>query len=74
MKKEGHPELKEVTASCVCGMNMKIYSTSEKLSMGICFECHPFYTGQQKFVDTAGMIEKFKAKFGDKAAYNKKGN
>jgi len=72
MKKEGHPTLKEVTAACVCGSKVKVYTTSNKVSTGICFSCHPFYTGQQKFVDTAGMIEKFKAKFGDKANYGKR--
>ena len=72
MKKEGHPELREVTATCVCGGKLKVYTTSVKLATGICSACHPFYTGQQKYVDTAGMIEKFRAKFGDKVSYGKR--
>jgi len=72
MKKEGHPVLNQVNVPCVCGNVLTCYSTSNKLSTGICFKCHPFYTGQQKYVDTAGMIEKFKAKFGDKANYGKR--
>jgi large subunit ribosomal protein L31 len=72
MKKEGHPILKVVTATCVCGSSLKVYTTSDKLATGICSACHPFYTGQQKYVDTAGMIEKFRAKFGDKANYGKR--
>lgn len=74
MKKQVHPEQKQVTASCVCGETFKTYSTKGDISVGICSQCHPFYTGQQKFVDTAGRIERFMAKFGDKSYDKSKKN
>ncbi len=72
MKKNTHPATSDVTVSCVCGMSMQIVSTGKDVQLGICYNCHPFYTGQQKFVDTAGRIEKFKAKFGENTDYSKK--
>jgi large subunit ribosomal protein L31 len=63
MKKELHPELHEVTAHCACGYSFKTTSTSPDISVSICSHCHPFYTGSQKLVDTAGRIEKFEKRF-----------
>ncbi len=66
MKKNIHPELHEVTARCACGNAIKTRSTATEIHMTLCSNCHPFYTGAQKLVDTAGRIEKFQKKFGKK--------
>lgn len=63
MKKEIHPELFEVMASCACGNSFKTSSTKKDIHVTLCSACHPFYTGAQKFIDTAGRIEKFEKKF-----------
>jgi large subunit ribosomal protein L31 len=63
MKKEIHPELFEIEASCACGNSFKTRSTQKELRSTLCSNCHPFYTGAQKFVDTAGRIEKFQKKY-----------
>lgn len=63
MKKGIHPELHEVTVRCACGNAFKTRSTQSDLKMTICSSCHPFFTGAQKFVDTAGRIEKFHNKY-----------
>jgi len=63
MKKDLHPELHEVTAHCACGASFKTRSTSPELKVTLCSQCHPFFTGAQKFVDTAGRIEKFEKRF-----------
>jgi large subunit ribosomal protein L31 len=67
MKKEIHPELHDVTARCACGHAFQTRSTKTELSVPLCSACHPFYTGAQKFVDTAGRIEKFQNKYNKKA-------
>jgi large subunit ribosomal protein L31 len=67
MKKEIHPELHEVTAECACGFSFPTRSTAKSLRVTLCSKCHPFYTGTQKFVDTARRIDKFNKKFGTKA-------
>ena len=59
MKADIHPEYVESVIRCACGTEIKTRSTRAKLLIGICNECHPFYTGQQKFVDTAGRVDKF---------------
>ncbi len=64
MKKGIHPELNEITATCACGQTYNTRSTSKEIKMTYCSACHPFYTGDQKFVDTAGRIDKFKKKYG----------
>ena len=69
MKKEIHPRINEVTMTCVCGNSIKTSSTSKDMRIDICSACHPFYTGTQKFVDTAGRIEKFQRRY---AKNNKK--
>jgi large subunit ribosomal protein L31 len=63
MKKETHPTyFTEATTTCACGAVHKNGSTAEKIEVEICSNCHPFYTGQEKIVDTAGRVEKFKAR------------
>jgi len=65
MKKGIHPEYKEITVTCACGNKFTTRSTLCKdLHVEICSACHPFYTGKQKFVDTAGRVEKFQRKYG----------
>ena len=64
MKKDIHPELHEVEAQCTCGSSFKTRSTTPELKMTLCSKCHPFYTGDERFVDTTGRIEKFKKKYG----------
>jgi len=66
MKKDIHPELHEINAHCACGNVFKTRSTKNDLSLTICSKCHPFFTGDQKFVDTAGRIEKFNKKYNTK--------
>ncbi len=71
MKKGIHPKYVEATVVCGCGNTFKTRATREKLTVEVCSACHPFYTGKQKFVDTAGRVEKFTSKYdwhGKKAA------
>jgi len=64
MKKGIHPEYMDATITCACGNVIKTRSTVAKIDVGICSACHPFYTGKQKFVDTAGRVERFRKKYG----------
>lgn len=63
MKKNRHPEVKAVSVRCTCGNSFQTESTRSQISATLCSNCHPFYTGDQKFVDTAGRIEKFNRKY-----------
>lgn len=65
MNKEIHPDYHEITVTCSCGNSFTTRSTLNKdsLHLEICSECHPFYTGKQKLVDTAGRVEKFRDKY-----------
>lgn len=63
MKKELHPMNYDVIAHCTCGNEFPTTSTRKELRSTLCSQCHPFFTGDQKFVDTAGRIEKFKKKY-----------
>lgn len=63
MKKGIHPEYVETTVTCGCGETFKTRSTKSEIKVEICSKCHPFYTGKQKFVDSAGRVERFKKKF-----------
>ena len=63
MKKGIHPESQDVVVRCACGNSFNTRSTQEELNVTLCSHCHPFYTGAQKYVDTAGQIEKFEKKF-----------
>jgi len=65
MKAKIHPAYKEITVTCACGSSFKTRSTlGRDLQVEICSACHPFYTGRQKYVDTAGRVEKFQRKYG----------
>ena len=64
MKAEIHPEYVETTITCACGENLQTRSTVPNLRVAICSKCHPFFTGRQKLVDTAGRVEKFRRKYG----------
>jgi len=68
MKEGIHPEYNEVEVRCACGNTFKTRSTASELRLEICSACHPFYTGKQKLVDTAGMVEKFERRYGKTAA------
>ncbi len=63
MKKGIHPELFEINVHCTCGTEFLTRSTNNEIRTTLCSGCHPFYTGQQKFVDTAGRIEKFEQRY-----------
>ena len=66
MKADIHPTYKAITVNCSCGNSFETQSTSDKdsLNLDVCSKCHPFYTGKQKIVDTAGRVEKFKSRYG----------
>ncbi|MFT4173183.1 MAG: 50S ribosomal protein L31 [Rhodocyclaceae bacterium] len=69
MKNEIHPQYAEVQVSCSCGNNFTTRSTAGKpIHVEVCSSCHPFYTGKQKIVDTAGRVERFRQKYGTKKA------
>jgi large subunit ribosomal protein L31 len=62
--KEGiHPTYQQIEVVCACGAKFTTRSTAESIHVEICSECHPFYTGQQKIVDTAGRVERFRKKY-----------
>ena len=64
MKTGIHPENHECKVSCACGENFVTQATVKEIHVEICSKCHPFYTGKQKLVDTAGRIEKFERRYG----------
>jgi large subunit ribosomal protein L31 len=64
MKKGIHPDYQEATVNCVCGNTFKTRSTLKEINVEICSACHPFFTGQQKLVDSAGRVERFMKKYG----------
>jgi large subunit ribosomal protein L31 len=66
MKKKIHPKYVECQVTCGCGETFVTRSTRNELNVEICSKCHPFYTGRQKFVDTAGRVEKFLRRYGMK--------
>jgi large subunit ribosomal protein L31 len=63
MKDGIHPDYRETTIHCACGASYHTRSTRQNLKIGICAACHPFFTGEQKFVDTAGRIDKFTKRY-----------
>lgn len=67
MKKDIHPKYQECVVRCSCGNTFTTRSTKPELYVELCNECHPFYTGQQKFVDTGGRVQRFSNKFGGAA-------
>lgn len=66
MRKKIHPAYHDVKVSCACGNTFMTRSTKKELKVEICSNCHPFFTGKEKYLDTAGRIEKFKNKYGTK--------
>lgn len=66
MKKDIHPEYYRAEVSCVCGATFITGSTKKSLRVEICSQCHPFYTGTQKIVDSAGRVERFKQRYSKK--------
>ena len=64
MREKIHPEYKLGTVTCACGNTFQVRSTAGDLRLDVCSACHPFFTGKQKFVDTAGRVEKFLRKYG----------
>jgi len=65
MKPDIHPSYGEITITCSCGSSFTTRSTVGKdLHIEVCSQCHPFYTGQQKLMDTAGRVDKFRRKYG----------
>ena len=68
MQESIHPDYKEIKATCSCGNVIEIKSTlAEDLQLDVCSDCHPFYTGKQKLVDTGGRVDKFRKRFGSKS-------
>jgi len=65
MKKGIHPEYVECRVVCACGNTFLTRSTKKEIRVEICSQCHPFYTGKQKLMDSAGRVEKFRKKYGD---------
>jgi len=63
MKQGIHPEYKDAKVSCACGNAWETKSTNEEVRLDICSACHPFFTGQQKFINRGGRVEKFKNKY-----------
>ena len=64
MKPDIHPRYEEISVTCACGNTFRTRSTHEgDLHVEVCSACHPFYTGQQKIVDTAGRVEKFRRRY-----------
>jgi len=63
MKKGVHPEMYDTTVTCACGATFATKSTRKDYSVDICSHCHPFFTGKEKLMDTAGRIEKFTRKY-----------
>ena len=63
MKAKIHPKYVEATVRCACGNTFQVDSTKETLRVDVCSKCHPFFTGEQRIVDTAGRVERFRRRF-----------
>ncbi len=68
MKADTHPVYATTTVKCACGNTFETRSVRDEIHLDICSNCHPFYTGKQKLIDTAGRVERFNQKFKRKAA------
>jgi large subunit ribosomal protein L31 len=66
MKPEIHPDYQPLTVTCACGATFETRSTKTTFALDICSKCHPFYTGTQKIMDTAGRIERFRKRYAQK--------
>ena len=64
MKKDLHPEYHEIEVTCACGNSFKTGSTAPEMKVEICSACHPFFTGKQKLIDSAGRVERFQKRYG----------
>jgi len=64
MKEDIHPEMRKVTIKCACGAEYETLSTEEDLHVDVCSNCHPFFTGESRFLDSEGRISKFERKYG----------
>ncbi|RBW48158.1 50S ribosomal protein L31 [Marinobacter sp. F3R11] len=72
MKEGIHPKYEEITATCSCGNVIKTRSTiGHDIQLDVCSQCHPFYTGKQKVMDTGGRIDRFQKRFGGRIAGKK---
>jgi large subunit ribosomal protein L31 len=71
VKTKTHPRYQTCTVHCACGNTFETRSTLAKINVDICANCHPFFTGKQKFVDTAGRVERFSKKFGGTYSFQK---
>jgi len=67
MKKDIHPKYGSTKINCACGEIWETKSTRNDIKVGICAKCHPFFTGKQKFIDTAGRVERFRQRYGIKS-------
>ena len=72
MKPNIHPEYAEITVHCACGHSWQTRSTSKELHLDICSNCHPFFTGRQKLIDTEGRVDRFTKKFGAQTSEQRK--
>lgn len=72
MKPDIHPKYEEVEVRCACGNTFKTRSTKPELHLEICSNCHPFFTGKQKLIDTEGRVERFTKRFGTQNAETRK--
>jgi large subunit ribosomal protein L31 len=67
-----HPDYKEITVHCACGAAWQTRSTSQEMHLDICSQCHPFFTGRQKLIDTEGRVDRFTKKFGAQTSEQRK--
>lgn len=65
MQKDIHPNYENCTVSCACGTSFETRASKSEIKVEICSQCHPFFTGKQKFVDSEGRVERFQKKFGN---------
>ncbi|HEY5652537.1 MAG TPA: 50S ribosomal protein L31 [Acidimicrobiia bacterium] len=72
MKADIHPDYKEVTVTCSCGNTFVTRSTANELHLELCNECHPFFTGRQKLVDSGGRVERFQKRYANTPVKSKK--
>ena len=71
MRKDIHPKYDEATISCACGHVLKTRSTDKSMSINTCAACHPYFTGQAKFIDTEGRVDRFNKRYAKKATSKK---
>ena len=72
MKPNIHPEYLELTVNCACGAKWQTRSTGKDMHLDICSQCHPFFTGRQKMIDTEGRVDRFTKKFGAQTVEQRK--